>query len=204
MTDPVPTNLQRATLRLNFPPSYVVVGVYRLCTDESLYKPAWDKCEHGVQRGLVVGFVWVRLSVHFACRWTDAPPKTCLTYRIQRHFIRALLNNPSSLFSLSYITRLSQTASDLSEETFFGFRLPFNVSTCSFPFIHLTFPNIILVRHGHSAPWNPSYVYHHLLSLSQHRYCPSARMGPDSRLSWQGSRLLATVRRGMGCAAYCQ
>ncbi|KAF8131440.1 hypothetical protein EV363DRAFT_1330070 [Boletus edulis] len=111
-SDPVPANLQRATLRLSFPPSYIAVGVYRLCTDESLYKPAWDKCKHGVQRGLIVGFVW-----------------TFLTYRIQRHIIRALLNNPSSLFSLSYIIRLSQTASDLSAETFLGFRLPFNVST---------------------------------------------------------------------------
>ncbi|KAH0825940.1 hypothetical protein J3R83DRAFT_7532 [Lanmaoa asiatica] len=114
-SDPVPTNLQRAILRLKFPPSYVVVGVYRLCTDKSLYKPAWDKCKHGVQRGLIVGFLW-----------------TCLTYRIQRHIIRALLQNPSSLFSFNYITRLSQTASDLSEETFLGFKLPFNVSTCTF------------------------------------------------------------------------
>jgi len=111
-SDPVPANLQRATLRLKFPPSYVVVGVYRLCTDKSLYKPAWDKCKHGAQRGLVVGLIW-----------------TCLTYRIQKHIIRALINNPSSLFSLSYITRLSQTASDLSEETLLGFKLPFNVST---------------------------------------------------------------------------
>ncbi|KAF8555068.1 hypothetical protein OG21DRAFT_1461494 [Imleria badia] len=111
-SDPIPANLQRAILRLKFPPSYVVVGVYRLCTDKSLYKPAWDKCKHGAQRGLVVGFVW-----------------TCLTYRIQKHIIRALLNNPSSLLSLKYITRLSQTASDLSEETFHGFKLPFNVST---------------------------------------------------------------------------
>ncbi|KAG6380568.1 hypothetical protein JVT61DRAFT_4931 [Boletus reticuloceps] len=129
-SDPVPANLQRATLRLSFPPSYVAVGVYRLCTDESLYKPAWDKCKHGVQRGLIVGFVWVRPGIHLAPRLVDrCAPKTCLTYRIQRHIIRALLNNPSSLFSLSYIIRLSQTASDLSAETFLGFRLPFNVST---------------------------------------------------------------------------
>jgi hypothetical protein len=64
--DPVPANLQRATLRLKFPPSYVIVGVYRLCTDRSLYKPAWDKCKHGVRRGLIVGFVWVRPGIQFA------------------------------------------------------------------------------------------------------------------------------------------
>ncbi|KAG9311727.1 hypothetical protein JVU11DRAFT_7967 [Chiua virens] len=127
--DPVPANLQRATLRLNFPPSYVVVGVYRLCTDRSLYKPAWDKCKHGVRRGLIVGFVWVRLGKYTKRLLEPTCAKTCLTYRIQRHFIRTLLNNPSSIFSLNYITRLSQTASDLSEETFLGFKLPFGAST---------------------------------------------------------------------------
>ncbi|KAF9237042.1 hypothetical protein BU15DRAFT_49293 [Melanogaster broomeanus] len=111
-SDIVPATLQRATLRLSFPPSYVVVGVYRLFTDRSLYKPAWDKCKHGARRGLIVGFVW-----------------TCLTYRIQRRIVRALINNPTSLFSFSYITRLSHTAADLSDETFLGFKLPFNIST---------------------------------------------------------------------------
>ncbi|KIJ07004.1 hypothetical protein PAXINDRAFT_121307 [Paxillus involutus ATCC 200175] len=108
----VPATLQRATLRLNFPPSYVVVGVYRLFTDKSLYRPAWDKCKHGARRGLIVGFAW-----------------TCLTYRIQRHIVRSIISNPTSLLSLGYITRLSQTATDLSEETFLGFKLPFNIST---------------------------------------------------------------------------
>ncbi|KIJ66628.1 hypothetical protein HYDPIDRAFT_129676 [Hydnomerulius pinastri MD-312] len=105
-------NLQRASLRLNFTPVYVVVGVYRLFTDKSLYKPAWDKCKHGARRGLVVGFVW-----------------TCLTYRVQKHIMRSLMNNPSSLLSFSYITRLSQTATDLSEEKFLGVSLPFGIST---------------------------------------------------------------------------
>lgn len=62
-SDPVPVNLQRATFRLTFSPTYVVVGVYRLSTDKSLYKPAWDKCKHGVRRGLIVGFVWVCLGI---------------------------------------------------------------------------------------------------------------------------------------------
>ncbi|KAL4068819.1 hypothetical protein V8B97DRAFT_1872479 [Scleroderma yunnanense] len=107
----IPENLQRATLRLNFPPSYVVVGVYRLFTDESLYKPAWDKCRHGVRRGAIVGSVWA-----------------FLTYDIQKLIVRAVLNNPSR-FSIKHITRLSETATDLSEETFLGIKLPFNVST---------------------------------------------------------------------------
>lgn len=55
----VPENLHRATLRLEFPPSYVLVGVYRLCADKNLRKAAWDKCKHGFVRGAVVGLVWV-------------------------------------------------------------------------------------------------------------------------------------------------
>jgi hypothetical protein len=56
----VPQELARATQRLRFPPSYVVVGVYRLFTDKSLYIPVWNKCRQGTQRGLAVGAVWVR------------------------------------------------------------------------------------------------------------------------------------------------
>ncbi|KIM64141.1 hypothetical protein SCLCIDRAFT_1213552 [Scleroderma citrinum Foug A] len=108
----VPEHLQRATLRLNFPPSYVVVGVYRLFTDKSLSKPAWDKCRHGVQRGAIVGSVWA-----------------CLTYPVQRRIVHMLLNHPSSIFSVKYIIPLSKTATDLSEETILGIRLPFTMST---------------------------------------------------------------------------
>jgi hypothetical protein len=61
--DDIPQTLQRAALRLGFPPSYVVVGVYRLCTDPKIRNPAWDKCKHGVMRGAAVGIVWVRRFV---------------------------------------------------------------------------------------------------------------------------------------------
>lgn len=54
-----PPEFERAARRLSFPPSYVVVGIYRLINDKSLLKPAWDKCRHGTKRGLTVGFVWV-------------------------------------------------------------------------------------------------------------------------------------------------
>lgn len=57
----IPQSLARATSRLQFPPSYVIVGVYRLCTDRLLYVPAWQKCQHGTQRGLAVGLVWVNV-----------------------------------------------------------------------------------------------------------------------------------------------
>lgn len=55
----VPENLRAATARLQFPPSYAIVGVYRLFTDKSLTRPAWEKCKHGVQRGAGVALVWV-------------------------------------------------------------------------------------------------------------------------------------------------
>jgi hypothetical protein len=58
-TEHVPANLVRATARLQFPPSYVLVGVYRLLTDKNLYKPAWDKCRHATRRGAIVGATWV-------------------------------------------------------------------------------------------------------------------------------------------------
>jgi len=57
----VPPNLARANLRLEFPPSYILVGVYRLFTDPNLYKPAWDKCRHATRRGAIVAAGWVRV-----------------------------------------------------------------------------------------------------------------------------------------------
>lgn len=62
-----PPELERAVRRLQFPPSYVVVGIYRLIKDKTLFKPAWDKCKHGTQRGLMVGAVWVR-----PCIWVSS------------------------------------------------------------------------------------------------------------------------------------
>ena len=55
----VPDSLKRASLRMEFPPSYILVGIYRLFTDKTVYKPAWDKCKHGARRGAIVGLVWV-------------------------------------------------------------------------------------------------------------------------------------------------
>lgn len=55
----LPEHLKRSNHRLQFPPSYALVGVYRLFTDKNLFKPAWEKCQHGTVRGAAVGFVWV-------------------------------------------------------------------------------------------------------------------------------------------------
>jgi hypothetical protein len=95
----VPQQLKRATIRLEFPPSYVLVGVYRLFTDSNLYKPAWDKCRHATQRGAIVGAIW-----------------TVLTFSIQRKFIETFLKN-------------SPRITGLSDDTMFGFKVPFNLYT---------------------------------------------------------------------------
>ena len=59
--------------RLRFPPSYAIVGVYRLCTDPHLYVPIWAKVRHGVRRGAVVGFGWVRTCLELL-RAPRCPP----------------------------------------------------------------------------------------------------------------------------------
>ncbi|KAF8146881.1 hypothetical protein K438DRAFT_1868542 [Mycena galopus ATCC 62051] len=79
----IPPSLARATSRLKFPPSYVIVGVYRLFTDKNLYIPAWQKCQHGVQRGAVVGLIWT------------------LTFGIQKKFIEIFLANSPRVTGLS-------------------------------------------------------------------------------------------------------
>ncbi|KAF5373597.1 hypothetical protein D9758_000886 [Tetrapyrgos nigripes] len=95
----VPDNLVRATHRLQFPPSYVVVGVYRLFTDKALFVPAWQKCKNGTIRGTVVGLVW-----------------TFFTFGLQRRFIGVFLAN-------------SPRVTGLSNETLFGYKIPFSVNT---------------------------------------------------------------------------
>ncbi|KAF8636768.1 hypothetical protein AX16_010971 [Volvariella volvacea WC 439] len=95
----VPPQLRRASFRLHFPPSYALVGVYRLFTDKLLYKPAWDKCRHGARRGAIVGAIW-----------------TFLTFGIQKKFIELFLSNSSRV-------------TGLSDDTVFGFKIPFSIYT---------------------------------------------------------------------------
>ncbi|KAF7321811.1 hypothetical protein MKEN_00702900 [Mycena kentingensis (nom. inval.)] len=95
----IPPSLIRANSRLQFPPSYVVVGVYRLCTDKLLYVPAWAKCKHGVQRGAVVGLVWA-----------------ALTFGLQKKFVEYFLSN-------------SPRVTGLSNDSVFGYKIPFSVQT---------------------------------------------------------------------------
>ncbi|GJE94131.1 EI24 domain-containing protein [Phanerochaete sordida] len=98
-SDNVPENLRAATARLQFPPSYVIVGVYRLFTDKNLIRPAWDKCKHGVVRGAGIALAWA-----------------VLTFKIQRKFVEVfLIKSPS--------------VTGLSRDAVFGIHLPFDLPT---------------------------------------------------------------------------
>ncbi len=59
----IPNSLQRATLRLGFPPSYVIVGVYRLLSDKALFSPVWQRCRSGFLGGAAIGSVWVPVAI---------------------------------------------------------------------------------------------------------------------------------------------
>ncbi|KAH6891650.1 hypothetical protein BKA70DRAFT_1162581 [Coprinopsis sp. MPI-PUGE-AT-0042] len=100
-TDPlhIPANLENAQFRMDFPVSYVFVGVYRLFTDPSLWQPAWEKCRNGTRRGLIVGAVWV-----------------ALTFGIQKRFVEVFLRN-------------SPRITGLSNDTVLGYKIPMGLHT---------------------------------------------------------------------------
>ncbi|KAH7877398.1 uncharacterized protein C8R40DRAFT_1040812 [Lentinula edodes] len=95
----LPDHLKRSSHRLQFPPSYALVGVYRLCTDQNLYVPVWQKCQHGTVRGAAVGIAWA-----------------FFTFGIQKKFIEIFLAN-------------SHKVTGLATDTIFGYPVPFNVHT---------------------------------------------------------------------------
>ncbi|KAJ3732662.1 hypothetical protein DFJ43DRAFT_1072064 [Lentinula guzmanii] len=95
----LPDHLKSSSQRLQFPPSYALVGVYRLCTDKNLYVPVWQKCQHGTVRGAAVGLVWA-----------------FFTFGMQKKFIEVFLAN-------------SPKVTGLATDTVFGYHVPFNVHT---------------------------------------------------------------------------
>ncbi|KIP05074.1 hypothetical protein PHLGIDRAFT_19813 [Phlebiopsis gigantea 11061_1 CR5-6] len=98
-SDNVPDNLRAATSRLQFPPSYAVVGIYRLFTDKRIALPVWQKCKHGLVRGVSVALVW-----------------TVVTFKLQRVFVELfLIKSPS--------------VTGLSRDAIFGIPMPFDLPT---------------------------------------------------------------------------
>jgi hypothetical protein len=93
----IPDSLQRASLRLGFPPSYVIVGVYRLLSDKTLSLPVWDLCRNGFLKGAAVGSIWVRAccseSGYCSKQMSEVltlpyMQQSFLTFSIQRGLIR--------------------------------------------------------------------------------------------------------------------
>ncbi|KAL5519657.1 hypothetical protein ACEPAH_1340 [Sanghuangporus vaninii] len=99
--DPTNTDISRTVRneRLAFPPIYVVVGAHRLLTDKNLYVPTWEKCKHGFVRGAIIGFGWA-----------------AITFNVQRKFVEIFLRN-------------SPRVTGLSNDTLFGYQLPFSITT---------------------------------------------------------------------------
>ncbi|KAI0275468.1 hypothetical protein BC834DRAFT_815752 [Gloeopeniophorella convolvens] len=95
----VPDVLQRATLRLGFPPSYVVVGAYRLLSDKALFVPVWQKCRNGAIRGATVGGIW-----------------SLLTFSIQRGLVRTFWTNSPNVIGHA-------------NDTILGYKPPFDIPT---------------------------------------------------------------------------
>ena len=77
--------------RLAFTPLYVIVGAYRLCSDEKLYVPVWDKCRHGATRGATVALTWVRIESVSAGHVPDLGSQAFFTFKLQRKFVEWFL-----------------------------------------------------------------------------------------------------------------
>ncbi|GAA5913927.1 uncharacterized protein JCM6883_000120 [Sporobolomyces salmoneus] len=67
---------------LPFPPSYVVVGAYRLCTDRNLYEPIWTRSRQSLKRAalfciplLLLSFPLTRLYVVYILSRSPFSPK---------------------------------------------------------------------------------------------------------------------------------
>jgi len=91
--DPHPTP-SLAPFRLEFSPSYILVGVYRLSTDPSIRVPVWQKCKHGFVRGMLVGCAWVSAitSAQSAASPHHALAQAFFTFGIQKSFIQFFLS----------------------------------------------------------------------------------------------------------------
>ncbi|THH18330.1 hypothetical protein EW146_g2623 [Bondarzewia mesenterica] len=96
----VPLALERSTLRLEFPPSYVVVGVYRLVTDKSLYVPIWKKVQAWI-------FERRRCRAELGCVDIQYPTQ-----------IRQAISH-----------EVSPSITGISNETILGFKMPFDIPT---------------------------------------------------------------------------
>jgi hypothetical protein len=145
-TGPRPTSSSSqqplAGFRLGFSPSYILVGVYRLSTDPLLRVPVWNKCKHGFTRGILVGFVWV--SVQAAT--TDPSPGPPIPLPGLLHVRNSKELHPilpvkvrsvhAHMTPIIHVTFNSESharsarVTGLSHRAFFGYPVPFELTTC--------------------------------------------------------------------------
>jgi len=136
--DPCPTSSQSlAALRLDFSPSYILVGVYRLSTDASLRVPVWQKCKHGFVRGLLVGLVWVSVAATTIDdrQWTVFSLPGVLHVWNSKGLHPILHGKVCPILVINYRIHShpharSARVTGLSNRSFFGYTVPFELATC--------------------------------------------------------------------------
>lgn len=140
----IPENLRRATSRLQFSPTYVVVGVYRLFTDKNLYIPAWRKCQHGLMRGASISLIWVSLVKHrhshrhilsiMALIDCILEHRESWHSRYKENLWRSSSSGSVDLYfwqNFSDNRTRSPRITGLSRDAIFGIPMPFDLPTCT-------------------------------------------------------------------------
>lgn len=204
----IPDNLRAATARLLFPPSYVIVGVYRLFTDKSLLVPAWKKCKHGTVRGAGVALVWVgtaplsrspgALTLADAGRHQlQAPEK--IRGNIPHQVCPLHCHLPLLLRTVRAFPSRSPSVTGLSRDAVFGIRMPFDLPTCSSPCVSRSPAPLRTCHRCHPrVRFFPGFRDPCLLPLEEHPYRARPCIRADNRVARQGPRVLEALRRGMG------
>lgn len=195
--DPRPTQ-SLAALRLDFSPSYILVGVYRLSTDPAIRAPVWAKCKHGFVRGALVGLAWVsppcrppptisqpttfprRVLPGILHVWNSKELHPTLPVKVRP----ALVTNHRIHFHPPHARSASVTG--LSHRSFFGYTVPFELTTCMC--FLLSYATSVLISQfirssGRSARRRRSSEFHpRLLSPEEYSHCQTTSVGADCRL----------------------
>lgn len=199
--DPLPSpSRSLAGVRLHFPPSYILVGVYRLSTDVSIRVPVWKKCKHGFVRGALVGLAWVSATdgrqrwtpqpTPFPCRfvspgvlhvWNSEEPHPTLPVKVRSVPMtnRGLNSHPHAR---------SARITGLSDHSFFGYTVPFELTTrmrlLPYTILILTLPFIHPPSRCPPGSRRSSEFHPQLLSSQEYSHCQATGMGADRRLAW--------------------
>ena len=161
--DPRPTPSQSlADFRLNLSPSYVLVGVYRLSTDASIRVPVWKKCKHGFLRGAFVALVWVSPNNdrHRPAQPTVFPDLLHVWNSKELHPTLPVKVCPLLMICHgvhSHPHARSARVIGLSNRSFFGYTVPFELTTRMRLFLSILYLDSHLPIHSPSQ-WLPSLL----------------------------------------------